>query len=42
MGFNPNKTPIEIIKEAAFGSTYFSDVYFNKNGIKIYGKNLFI
>ena len=27
MGFSPNKTPIEIIKEVAFGGTYFRDIY---------------
>ena len=27
MGFSPNKTPIEIIKEGAFGGTYFRDIY---------------
>ena len=27
MGFNPNKTPIEIIKEGAFGGTYLRDIY---------------
>ena len=27
MDFNPNKTPIKIIKEGAFGSTYFRDIY---------------
>ena len=27
MDFNPNKTPIEIIKEGAFGGTYFRDIY---------------
>ena len=27
MEFNPNKTPIEIIKEGAFGRTYFKDIY---------------
>ena len=27
MNFNPNKTPIEIIKEGAFGSTFFTDIY---------------
>ena len=27
MSFNPNKTPIEIIKEGAFGGTYFRDIY---------------
>ena len=29
MNFSPNKTPIQIIKEGAFGSTYFRDVYSN-------------
>ena len=27
MNFTPNKTPIEIIKEGAFGGTYFRDIY---------------
>ena len=27
MSFNPNKTPIEIIKEGAFGGTYFRNIY---------------
>ena len=27
MSFSPNKTPIEIIKEGSFGSTYFTDIY---------------
>ena len=27
MEFNPNKTPIEIIKEGAFGGIYFRDIY---------------
>ena len=31
MNFSPNKTPIEIIKEGAFGGTYFRDVYPNIN-----------
>ena len=31
MNFAPNKTPIEIIKEGAFGGTYFRDIYFNIN-----------
>ena len=31
MDFSPNKTPIEIIKEGAFGGTYFKDVYSNIN-----------
>ena len=26
MNFSPNKTPIEIIKESAFGSTYFRQI----------------
>ena len=31
MNFSPNKTPIEIIKEGAFGCTYFRDMYSNIN-----------
>ena len=31
MNFSPNKTPIEIIKEGAFGGTYFRDIYFGIN-----------
>ena len=31
MDFSPNKTPIEIIKEGAFGDTYFRDVSSNIN-----------
>ena len=27
MGFGTNKTPVEIIKEGAFGGTYFRDIY---------------
>ena len=27
MNFSSNKTPIEIIKEDAFGGTYFKDIY---------------
>ena len=44
MNFSPNKTAIEIIKEGAFGGTYFKDIYsnINKNGIEIHGKNFFI
>ena len=26
MNFSPNKTPIEIIKEGAFGGTYFRQI----------------
>ena len=33
MEFNPNKTPVEIIKEDAFGGTYFRDIYSS-----VYGK----
>ena len=31
MDFSPNKTPIEIIKEGAFGGKYFRDAYSNIN-----------
>ena len=31
MDFRPNKIPVEIIKEGAFGSTYFRDIYSNVN-----------
>ena len=31
MKFNPNKTPIERIKEGAFGGTYFRDIYSGVN-----------
>ena len=31
MDFSPNKTPIEIIKEGAFGGTYFIDMYSDIN-----------
>ena len=27
MNFSSNKTPVKIIKEGAFGGTYFSDIY---------------
>ena len=33
MEFNPNETPVEIIKEDAFGGTYFRDIYSS-----VYGK----
>ena len=50
MDFSPNKALMKIIKEGAFGGTYFRDIYWDiyrdiylmKNGIKIHGKNLFI
>ena len=32
MDFSRNKTPIEIIKEIAFGGTYFRDIYSGING----------
>ena len=32
MSFSPNKTPIEIVKEGAFGGTYFKDIYSGING----------
>ena len=31
MDFSPNRTPIQIIKEGAFGRTYFRDVCPNIN-----------
>ena len=42
MNFTPNKTPVEIISEGAFGGTYFRDIYsvLMANGIEIVGKNL--
>ena len=42
MSFNPNKTPIEVIKEGAFGGTYLK-IYIRilmVNGIVIVGKSL--
>ena len=37
MNFGPNKTPIDIIKESAFGGAYFRNIYFgfNKKWYKI-------
>ena len=32
MDFSPNKTPIEIIKESAFGGPYSRDIYSGING----------
>ena len=32
MDFGTNKSPIEVIKEGAFGGTYFRDIYSNVNG----------
>ena len=31
MEFNPNKTPIEVIREGAFGGTYFRDISYGIN-----------
>ena len=32
MDFSPNKTPIEVIREGAFGGTYFRDIFLWYNG----------
>ena len=32
MNFTPNKTPVEIISEGAFGGTYLRDIYSGVNG----------
>ena len=32
MDFGVNKTPVEVIKEGAFGGTYIRDIYSNVNG----------
>ena len=32
MDFSPNKKPIEVIKEGAFGGTYFRDIYSSVTG----------
>ena len=32
MDCNPNKTPLEIIKEGALGGTYFRNIYSGING----------
>ena len=37
MGFNPNKTPVKVIKEGAFGGTYFRDIYSGVN--RKWGRN---
>ena len=39
MNFSPNKTPIEIIKEGAFGGTYFRYIFLIKDKL-IDGKKL--
>ena len=32
MEFDPNKIPVEVIKEGDFGGTYFREIYFGING----------
>ena len=32
MGFSANKTPVEVIRESAFGCTCFRDIYSSVNG----------
>ena len=32
MKFNPNKTPVEVIRAGAFGVAYFKDIYSNVTG----------
>ena len=32
MNFGTNKTPVEVIKEGAFGETYSRDIYSGING----------
>ena len=32
MDFGANKVPIEMIREGAFGATYFRDIYSSVNG----------
>ena len=38
MEFGANKTPVEVIKEGAFGDTYFKDIY--SSVTKNYGTKL--
>ena len=42
MYFGTDKTPVKLIKEGAFGGTYFRDfiIVIMVNGTKIVGKNL--
>ena len=44
MNFSPNKTSTEVMKEGAFGGTYFRDIYsrINEKRYKIHGKNVLI
>ena len=41
MDFGANKTPVEVIREDAFGGTYFRDIYsgVTESGTKNHGKN---
>ena len=39
MDFGANKTPVEVIREGAFGGTYFRNIYSNVND-KWYKKSL--
>ena len=32
MSFGPNKTPVEVIRQGAFGGTYFRDIYSSVTG----------
>ena len=32
MEFRPNINPVDVIKEGAFGGTYFRDIYFGVTG----------
>ena len=32
MAFSPNKTPVEVTREGAFGGIYFRDIYYGING----------
>ena len=38
MDFGAKKTPVEVIKEGAFGGTYFRDIYCDVTG-KLYKKS---
>ena len=40
--FGVNKSPVKVIREGAFGGTYFRDIYsgVNGNGFVIIGKSL--
>ena len=42
MDLGANKTPTEVIREGAFGGTYFRDIYsgVTGNGTKSHGSNL--